>query len=139
MKKKFTLIELLVVIGIIAILAALLLPALSASRSKARCIQDLNNMKQVGTGLQAYSDASKGSMPCSEIKLDNNGHLMFYTESYQAWTQFSRDDARAVGLGLLFAGGYVTNPRVLFCTEPYFDGSSYFTYDNPDTGWARWK
>ncbi|MFA7231745.1 MAG: type II secretion system protein [Victivallaceae bacterium] len=138
MKKNFTLIELMLVIVIIAIFAGLLLPMLNSARSRARRIQDLSNMKQVGVGLQSYSDASNGYMPCYDVGL-YNGLPTYYTCANQAWTQLSLNDVRAVGLGLLFAGGYVANPRIFFCTEPYFDGSSHLSYDNPDTGWARWK
>ncbi len=60
---KFTLIELLVVIAIIAILAALLLPSLSAMKTEAKSLQCKSNLRQVGSLLLSYSDDSVGYLP----------------------------------------------------------------------------
>jgi prepilin-type processing-associated H-X9-DG protein/prepilin-type N-terminal cleavage/methylation domain-containing protein len=65
-KKTFTLIELLVVIAIIAILAAMLLPALNKAREKAKAINCINNLRQLGISSIMYIDEFKRFPPGSK-------------------------------------------------------------------------
>lgn len=63
MRKAFSLAELLVVVGIIAVLIALLLPALSRAREQARRVACQSNMRQLSWAFISYAQAHNGWFP----------------------------------------------------------------------------
>jgi len=62
-RRAFTLIELLMVIGIVVVLAALLLPTISRTKESGRSAVCLNNLHQIGIGLQLYVQENQNRMP----------------------------------------------------------------------------
>jgi prepilin-type N-terminal cleavage/methylation domain-containing protein len=71
-KAGFTLIELLVVIAIIAILAALIFPALSGAKNKASKTTDINNLKQIMLALTIYTSDNNDVL--TQPNWDDGGH-----------------------------------------------------------------
>ena len=91
-KRGFTLIELLVVIAILAIVASLLLPALSRSKQKAKAALCLNNLKELGLG-------------CSLYALDNHDRLPETSHQTASWIGKLAD----YGLGSVYVCPLDTN------------------------------
>ena len=65
----FTLIELLVVIAIIGILAALLFPVLSRTKKKTNEVLCLNNLKQLGLGMNMYVHDNNDKLPYAAVRM----------------------------------------------------------------------
>lgn len=63
MRRAFTLVELMVVIGVIAILVAMIMPALATARQQALSVQCLSNLRQLATVAIQYTVENRGSFP----------------------------------------------------------------------------
>lgn len=126
--QRFTLIELLVVIAIIAILASMLLPALSSAREKSKTIACRSQLRQISLATLWYMDDNGGTMPCAY----QSGIIRF-----QNWPQAlgayiktlgyseGRDIYRCPADPLLFANsGYYVSYAPNINAFQYFDATN---------------
>ena len=85
--RAFTLLELLCVVGIIAILAAILLPALSQGGARAKRIQCVNNLRQIGLAFHTFAHEHNGQFPMA-VPASAGGSLEFIQNGYKINGEF---------------------------------------------------
>ncbi len=144
----FTLIELLVVIAIIAILAAMLLPALSSAKARATRVSCLNNLKQLGLGVQMYANDNGDVLPTPDFTGDVNNTAILPYMAYILYVDANGNPAtgtagsavnptteHAINHGLLYTSKLIPNPQSFYCpTMPQV--CPEFAYDNySKSGW----
>jgi prepilin-type N-terminal cleavage/methylation domain-containing protein/prepilin-type processing-associated H-X9-DG protein len=125
-RSAFTLTELLVVIALIAILAALLLPALAGSKASSIRVQCASNLQQMGIAAQLYVDDNASFYPIAYDYEEQDGANYSYAWDLTTIT----GSANTVVPGLLWQGR--TTLQVLQC--PSFNGAANWLTD-PYTGY----
>ena len=105
----FTLLELLTVIAIIGILAALLLPALQQAKVRAKRVECVGNLKEMGLALHLFENDHNGKLP-TQVSTNDSGSLEFVIAGFQAHGAFyySFEHFRPLA-------GALTTPKLLAC------------------------
>ena len=128
-QRAFTLIELLVVISIIALLIAILLPALSSARKSAVDISCANNLHQFGIAFATFAVDNKGEYPEG---VDPGKWAFGHFEDDGGPVAEQRGEGYMVGLGELWQNDLLTLD-VMYCPyEVFFDEAKHWRFKNPD-------
>jgi len=117
----FTLIELLVVVAIIAILAALLLPALSNAKEQARTAKCQSNLHQIGLAIQMYVQDEDGFLP----------------QTSPWWMPDAPNVNASCWLGYLHRNNYLPGTQVMVCPSDALQSPPFhyaYTYINESYG-----
>jgi prepilin-type N-terminal cleavage/methylation domain-containing protein len=121
-RTAFTLVELLVVIGIIGILLAILVPALSKAREAAIRVNCLSNLRQLGTAVLSYSTQFNGRVPLGYFSGQKQSNYLIHFNS--GGVEFYSM------LGLLYQTKLLTGAEV-YCPAEVLDRWKFSTSENP--------
>ena len=134
-RRGFTLIELLVVIGIIAILAAMLLPALAGTKAKSLNASCATQLRQIGVGMTVYA-------------ADNNDYVLPARGAGGACNQRAITPPQAASLALVHLDSNTNGPNIWCCPSipaygndlPFYEAAQGqwligYSYFGGDTDW----
>ena len=112
-RRAFTLVELLVVVAVIAILAALLLPVLSAVQERARQTSCLNNLRQLQAGWCLYVSENNDSLPLNACQVSIYSPVWSTTNSWVAGDVTVSADLSLIRMGTIYP--YVNSTEIYHC------------------------
>jgi prepilin-type N-terminal cleavage/methylation domain-containing protein/prepilin-type processing-associated H-X9-DG protein len=127
-EKAFTLIELFVVVAIIAILAAMLLPALASTKGNSQRIACINNIKQVGLAFRIWEGSNNGRYP-QAITQSQGGAQEYCAHANGATSPTPPTLKQAAGMIFMVMSNQLATPKILFCPSDNFHvaGNGYAT------------
>jgi len=131
MRRAFTLIELLVVVSIIALLIAILLPALSQAKESARIAQCSMSLQQQGVATFTYANDNQFALPYVEQSLSDPYSMA--QPHHTRWFQRRGPGRKAkqAQFSLLWYGGYFTSGESMYCPSQKDPLFTYAFYSNP--------
>lgn len=144
-RAAFTLTELVVALGVVTLLIGILMPSLAGVREHARRVVCGSNQRQIGLGLHLYADQWDSQLP-SSVFLGNDDGMTRSPETYRPQdmvtvrieqdTSNSRvsntDSQQWDGLGLLYAGEYLSAAEVYYCPSHRGD----FRFEDYSNQWV---
>lgn len=121
-KRGFTLIELLVVIAIIALLLAIIMPALNKVKNQVKRVICCNDMRQAGMAVHAYSeDNNQSIMPNCTVSSGKVGTPDDMPAPFNSYMVYHPNQKKANGeyipfhLAVLYDLGYIDVPKIFYC------------------------
>ncbi|MGD1042088.1 MAG: type II secretion system protein [Sedimentisphaerales bacterium] len=127
--RAFTIVELLVVISVVAVLMAILMPALAGARQRGQAVVCLSNLRQLAIASQLYVNSNDGFYPIAYMNKLTDSEFVSYAWDFTRIQKFSPFEQEVIP-GLLWEGQ--TIEKVQQC--PSFKGDATWLLD-PYTGY----